>query len=49
VVEIKAQKMLTNDDKAQIINSLKSSRHEMGLLINFGEASLKFRRFIYTI
>lgn len=49
VVEIKAQKMLTNDDEAQIINSLKSSRHEIGLLINFGEPSLKFRRFIYTI
>ena len=49
VLEIKAQKMLTKDDEAQIINSLKSSRHEIGLLINFGEPSLKFRRFIYTI
>ena len=49
VVEIKAQKMLTRDDEAQIINSLKSSRHEIGLLINFGEPSLKFKRFIYTI
>jgi GxxExxY protein len=48
VVEIKAQKMLTQNDEAQIINSLKSSRHEIGLLINFGEPSLKFRRFIYT-
>ena len=49
VVEIKAQKMLTKDDEAQIINSLKLSHHEIGLLINFGEPSLKFRRFIYTI
>jgi len=49
VLEIKAQKMLTNDDEAQVINSLKSSRHEIGLLINFGEPSLKFKRFIYTI
>ena len=49
VVEIKAQKMLTKDDEAQLINNLKSSRHEIGLLINFGETSLKFRRFIYTI
>jgi GxxExxY protein len=49
VVEIKAQKMLTNDDEAQIINSLKSSRHEIGLLINFGEPSLNFRRFIYSL
>ncbi len=49
VLEIKAQKMLTKDDEAQIINSLKSSRHEIGLLINFGETSLKFRRFIYSL
>jgi GxxExxY protein len=49
VVEIKAQKMLNNDDEAQIINSLKSSRHEIGLLINFGEPSLNFRRFIYSL
>ena len=48
VVEIKAQKMLTKDDEAQIINSLKSSHHEIGLLINFGEPSIKFRRFIYS-
>lgn len=48
VVEIKAQKILTRNDAAQIINSLKSSRHEIGLLINFGEPSLKFRRFIYS-
>ena len=46
VLEIKAQKMLTKDDEAQIINSLKTSRHEIGLLINFGETSLRFRRFI---
>jgi GxxExxY protein len=48
VVEIKAQKMLTKNDEAQIINSLKSSRNEIGLLINFGEVSLKFRRFIHS-
>lgn len=48
VVEIKAQKILTRNDAAQIINSLKSSRHEIGLLINFGEPSLKFHRFIYS-
>ncbi len=49
VVEIKAQKTLTNIDEAQIINSLKTSRKEIGLLINFGEQSLRFKRFIYTL
>jgi len=46
VLEIKAEKSLTNIDKAQIINSLKISRHKIGLLINFGEESLRFKRFI---
>jgi GxxExxY protein len=49
VLEIKAQKSLGKDDEAQIINSLKSSRHEIGLLINFGETSLKFKRFIDSL
>ena len=46
VLEIKAEKCLTRNDEAQIINSLKTSRHKIGLLINFGEGSLKFNRFI---
>lgn len=46
VVEIKAQKMLIREDEAQIINSLKATHHRVGLLFNFGEASLKFKRFI---
>ncbi|MFW9875375.1 MAG: GxxExxY protein [Candidatus Thorarchaeota archaeon] len=46
VLEIKSPKSLTEVDEAQIINSLKISRHEIGLLINFGELSLKFKRFI---
>jgi GxxExxY protein len=46
IVEIKAEKALCKEDEAQIINSLKSSKHRIGLLINFGEASLRYRRFI---
>ncbi len=46
VVEIKAEKRLTKEDESQIINSLKTSRKQVGLLINFGEASLVFRRFV---
>jgi hypothetical protein len=33
--------------KAQIINSLKGSKQKVGLLLNFGELSLKFKRFVY--
>ena len=46
IVEIKAEKALCKEDEAQIINSLKSRKHRIGLLINFGEASLRYRRFI---
>lgn len=46
VLEIKAEKCFTKVDEAQIINSLKTSRHKVGLLINFGEKSLRFKRFI---
>lgn len=46
IVELKAENALTKVDEAQIINSLKTSKHEIGLLINFGEASLRYRRFI---
>jgi GxxExxY protein len=46
VLEIKAEKCFTKEDEAQIINSLKISSHKIGLLINFGEKSLCFKRFI---
>jgi GxxExxY protein len=46
VVEIKAQSILTSADEAQIVNSLKSSGRRVGLLINFGQASLKWKRYV---
>lgn len=46
ILEIKAEKALNEVDEAQIINSLKISRHKIGLLINFGEKSLRFKRFV---
>ncbi len=33
-------------DEAQLINSLVISRHNVGLLLNFGEESLRYRRFV---
>jgi GxxExxY protein len=48
IVEIKAQEALGNSDDAQLINSLKCSRKEVGLLVNFGERSLQWRRFVNT-
>jgi GxxExxY protein len=48
MVEIKAVKELEDVHLAQALNYLKAYRLEIGLLINFGEKSMKFRRLILT-
>ena len=49
VLEIKAQSSLGSVDDAQITNSLRSCRKQVGLLVNFGKPSLEWRRFVNTI
>ena len=48
VVEIKAASFLHKDTEAQTINYLKSTNYPVGLLINFGQSSLTWKRFINT-
>lgn len=48
IVEIKAIQKCTKDDEAQIINALKSAKKKVGILLNFGEPSLFFQRFVNT-
>lgn len=48
LVEIKALSTLTGGEKSQIINYLKATGLEVGLLVNFGSRSLEHKRFIYT-
>ena len=48
VIEIKAIKVLGNIEEAQLINALKCCNKKLGLLINFGETSLKWKRYIYN-
>ena len=45
IVELKAISKLSDVDKAQVINYLKATGYELGILANFGETSLKTERF----
>ena len=48
IVEIKSVSFLNKNLESQVINYLKATNKEIGLLINFGEKSLKWKRFINT-
>jgi GxxExxY protein len=47
MVELKAISALTGGDESQLLNYLKASQHHRGLLINFGRASLEYRRLVF--
>jgi len=44
IVELKCVSRLVNANKAQVINYLRGTGLKVGLLVNFGEASLKWER-----
>ena len=49
LIELKAVSQLEENHYAQILNYLTAYKLEIGLLINFGEKSLKFKRLIKSI
>ena len=46
LIELKALNQLTSEHESQIINYLKATNLKVGFLFNFGEKSLKYKRFI---
>jgi GxxExxY protein len=48
IVELKALQALTGVETSQLLNYLKATRLERGLLLNFGCTSLEFKRLIFS-
>ena len=48
IVELKALEKLASREESQVLNYLKISRLEVGVLINFGAASLEWKRIVLT-
>ena len=47
IIELKSVEKLCSEHRAQLINYMRISRQTKGLLINFGERSLRVERYIY--
>jgi GxxExxY protein len=48
IVEIKAISGISGVEESQLINYLKASGLNLGILINFGTRTLEYKRFVYN-
>ena len=48
IVELKVAKKYSPEDEPQLLNELKATELEVGMLINFGKEKVEFNRFIYS-
>ncbi|MDD3050055.1 MAG: GxxExxY protein [Candidatus Cloacimonetes bacterium] len=48
ILELKALSAITSDHEAQILNYLKATGMEVGILVNFGEKSLTYERKVFN-
>lgn len=48
IVELKAVQQFSGIEKTQVLNYLRATDMELGLLINFGRLSLDFKRLCYS-
>ena len=46
IVELKAVTQLISEHESQVLNYLKATGYRLGILVNFGEKSLKYKRLI---
>jgi GxxExxY protein len=47
IIELKAAKVIAPEHETQLINYLRATGHEVGLLLNFGPKA-EFRRKVFT-